>query len=54
MIFDMENWLWKSEFCDLHGQIHNGRWSVKNLLTSESAYFYSINPEFDAKVAGNS
>ena len=23
MIFDIENWLWKSEFCDLHGQISN-------------------------------
>ena len=21
MIFDIENWLWKSEFCDLHDQI---------------------------------
>ena len=23
MIFDIENWLWKSEFCDLQSQIHN-------------------------------
>ena len=23
MIFDIENWLWKSEFPDLHGQISN-------------------------------
>ena len=22
-IFDIENWLWKPEFWDLHGQIHN-------------------------------
>ena len=23
MIFDIENWLWMSEFCDLHDQFHN-------------------------------
>ena len=34
MIFDLENWLWKSEFCD-----------------RQSAYFHSIDPGFDAKVA---
>ena len=23
IIFDIENWLWKSELCNLHGQIYN-------------------------------
>ena len=49
--FDVENWLWKSEFCDLHDHIHNeSRSSTKDLLKLESAYFHSIDPGIDAEV----
>ena len=44
MIFDIENWLWKSEFRDLHGQI-------SNLLQRESAIYHSIKLGFEGQVA---
>ena len=51
MIFDIESWLWKSEFCDLHSQIHIWVLICKDLLKYESTYFHSINPGIDAEVA---
>ena len=56
MISDIETWLWKSKFCNIHGKFIIGRWSAKDLLKWESAYFYfySINTGFDAEFAGNS
>ena len=46
MIFDTENWLWKPEFRDLHGQI-----SAKDLLQWESAIYNSIKLGFEGQVA---
>ena len=46
MIFDLENWLWKSEFQDLHG-----RWSAKDLLQWESAIYHSIKLGFEEQVS---
>ena len=46
MIFDIENWLWKSELCDLHGRIQNLALIYQRPLKQESAYFHSINPGF--------
>ena len=45
-MLDIENWLWKSEFCDLHG-----RWSAKDLLQWESAIYHSIKLGFEGQVA---
>ena len=49
MIFDTENWLWKSEFRDLHGQISNR--PLICLLQWESAIYYSIKLGFEGQVA---
>ena len=51
MIFATDNWLWKSEIRDLHGQISNRRWSTKDLLQWESAIYHSIKLGFEGQVA---
>ena len=39
MIFDIENWLWKSEFCNLHGQIHNQALICQRPFTVRKCWF---------------
>ena len=51
MVFVIEFWFWKSEFCNLHDQIQKQEWSAKDRLNQETAHFHSINPGFDAEVA---
>ena len=51
MIFDIENWLWKSEFHDLMARFLIGRWSAKDLLQLESAIYHSIKLGFEGQVA---
>ena len=51
MIFDIEDWLKVRIFRIFTARFIIGRWSAKDLLKSESAYFHSINPGFDAENA---
>ena len=46
MVFDIENWHWKSEFRDLQGQISN-----RAFLQWETAIYHSINLGFEGQVA---
>ena len=39
MIFDTKNWLWKSEFCNLQGQIHLAEKSLRLYQMKRSCFF---------------
>ena len=51
MIFDTENWLWKSEFRDLHGKISKRPFICQRPLQWESAIHHSIKLGFEEQVA---
>ena len=51
MIFDIENWLWKSDFRDLQARFLIGRQSAKDLLQWESAIYHSIKLGFEGPAA---
>ena len=51
MIFDIENWLWKSEFCDLHGQISNRLLICQRPFTVKSAIYHWVKLAFEGQVA---
>ena len=51
MIFDIENWLWKSEFRDIHGQISNRLLICQRPFTVKSAIYHWIKLGFEGQVA---
>ena len=50
IIFDIENWLWKSEIGTFWSLDLDVRWSTKKLLRWKSAIYHSIKLPFDVEV----